>query len=122
MININLNEFSDAESFNRMVGFGYNKSSVFESLKEQVFNVIVFNDYDKACIKVKNLIKEIINKGFFTDNNGYRINFMNSLIIIKCLENKNSLIGFSNNNKINCDLVELVDDVINFDKIKVSMI
>ena len=122
MININLNEFSDAESFNRMVGFGYNKSSVFESLKEQVFNVIVFNDYDKACLKVKNLIKEIINKGFFTDNNGYRINFMNSLIIIKYLENKNSLIGFSNNNKINCDLVELVDDVINFDKIKVSMI
>ena len=127
IILVDLNEFSDIESYNRIVGsspgyVGYNnKKNIFESLKEQPFSLIIISNYEKACIRVQNIIKEILSKGYFIDNNGYRIDFMNSLIIIKT-NILNSSIGF--NNKVNNynEIVNYVSDVINFEKASISMV
>ena len=123
IIQLDLNEFSDLDSYNRIIGYSVykDKKNVFENLKEQPFNLIVIKNYEKACTRVKNIIKQIVNNGYFIDCNGYKIDFINSLIIINNSISKSS-IGFTKNNSNYCELFNYVSHVINCDKMKFSMV
>lgn len=129
IISIDLSEYKDPQSLNKIIGSppGYvgfnNKNNVFECLKEQPFYIIVFNNIEKACKNVVDLLKEIINKGYFIDSNNYRIDFLNSLIIINSNQSLKNTIGFENLKRIEKEsFSQYVNKVINFNKIKISMI
>ena len=125
IINIDLSEYGFEHSIYKMIGsLSYdNKQHLFESLKEQPFNLIVFNSFDKAHIKIKELIKEILTKGYFIDSNGYKIDFLNSLIIFNSNESNYLPIGFNNNCvTFNNSLSKYIFKIINFNKIKASVI
>lgn len=124
---VDLNEYSEEQSINKIIGsppgyIGFNsKNNLFESLKEQPFYLIVFNNYNNCCSKIKELIKDIIKNGYIIDSNGFKISFLNSLLIFN-FNNKKIPIGFNNNTKDSNELNKYVNKIINFNKIKISMI
>ena len=128
-INIDMVDYSDDQSLNKMIGAapGYigfnNKTGIFESLKERPIQLIVIDNYDKGSEKVKELINEILNKGYFIDSSGNKIIFLNSLIIIKSNEDIKKTIGFnqSSSEKSN-NVSSIVEKTIIFNKELVSMI
>ena len=82
--------------------------------------MIEISNYNNANIRIKKLINKILNNGYINDSCGYKIDFLNCLIIINEEKVKNS-IGFSKTNTQN--LINLpVLKTINFNKSKISMI
>ncbi len=128
-ITIDLKNYYNDESINMIMGalpgyVGYNnKTNVFESLKEQPFSLIEITNFEYACLKVKNIIKDILHNGFFIDSNGYNIDFQNSLILINSNNIENNTIGFENkiNNRKN-ELSKLVNKTIFINKNKITML
>lgn len=110
IIEVDLREYSDAESINKILGsppgyVGYNnKSNVFESLKDNPIAIILFKNYEYSNNKIKNLIKQILEKGYFIDSNNCKICFLNTLIIIESNMKNNNNIGFMNGKNIYDDL------------------
>ncbi len=104
IVKVDLSNFRDEQSISRIVGappgyVGYNnKNNVFESLKEYPSSLILLENYEMAHPKVKDLINQIINTGYFEDSNGYKIEFNNCLIIITSAL-KDKTLGFNNNTK-----------------------
>ena len=123
LIKINLSEYKDDQSISKIIGAppGYvgfnNKNNVFEILKDKPVSIILFENYDKSSNTIKDLIKQILNTGFFIDSNGYKINFMNSLIIMLGKEDNKQPIGFSNINSYEeLDINKSVSKIININK------
>lgn len=116
IIRINFNEFRDEQSISRIIGappgyVGYNtKNNIFESLKDKNSSMLIFNNLENAHPKIKSLINQIINNGYFDDSNGYRIDFRNSLIINITTLNKSKVVGFDNR-------IEESNDYKNFKKV-----
>ena len=109
LIEIDLNDYKDESSINKLIGappgyIGYNnKHTVFESLKEKPIAIIVFNNYESANNKIKELITDILKRGYINDSTESKISFLNTLIIINSKDMCNKPIGF-NSVKINNSL------------------
>lgn len=123
-LRIDLNEYKSYTDINKLIGaqqgyVGYNDEHVFSKLKNNNFNIILFDNYNLCHDNIKDLIKEILKEGYITDNKGEKIYFNNSFIFItNDVYNKNK-VGFNNviNNNLNNELYDLVDDTIFFEKL-----
>ena len=127
-IKIDLSEYRSSESISKIVGapFGYigynNKLNTFESIKDNSVSLIVFENYENANYKVKELIKEIIENGYFYDSSNSKINFMNCLIIIMSNKKIKSDVGFMNKNMLfdTFDLEKKVTGIIRFNELNID--
>ena len=95
IININLANY-DNEYENNNISLKDNKSK-FESLKSNPQSIILFEHLEECSYKLFNKLKQILNRGFLEDKNGFRIYFNNSLIVFFDNSN-NSCLGFNNMN------------------------
>ena len=123
-IKIDLNEYKTPIDINKLIGtpqgyVGYNDSYVFNKLKNNHFNIILFDHYNLAHDNIKNLIKEILKEGVINDNKGEIINFNNSYIFITNDVTRENKVGFDNNsgNNNENELYDLVDKTIYFNKL-----
>lgn len=87
----------------------------FISLKEKTISIIILNNYNRANFKVKKMINNMLENGFFKDEFENTIYINNSLIILTNLYNTKT-IGFENKNKCVNDLLPKVDKEIDFSK------
>ena len=123
-IRIDLNEFKSPYDINKLIGttqgyVGYNDDHLFSKLKNNIFSVILFDNYNLAHENIKQLIKEILKEKYITDNKGEKIYFNNTFIFITNDVLKNSKVGFNNetcDNESN-ELYDLVDKTIKFEKL-----
>ncbi len=122
-IRIDLKEYKTIYDINKLIGttqgyIGYNDEHLFTKLKNNNFNIILFDNYSEAHGNIKDLIKEILKEGYITDNKGEKIYFNNSFIFITDDISSNKKIGFANNNYENYNEIEdLVDGVIKFESL-----
>ncbi len=123
-IRIDLKEFKSSIDINKLIGttqgyIGYNDEHLFNSIKQNNFSIILFDNYNEAHQSIKDLIKEILKEGYITDNKGDKIYFNNTFIFITNDIIMNNKIGFNNDiNKIdNNELDDLVDAVIKFNNL-----
>ena len=123
-LRIDLNEYKSYTDINKLIGVtqgyvGYNDEHVFSKLKNNIFSIILFDNYNVAHDSIKDLIKEILKEKYITDNKGEKIYFNNTFIFITNDYYKKNNVGFNNNlgnTKFN-ELDNLVDKTIKFEKL-----
>ena len=84
---------------------GYdNKNNIFEKIRTNPNSALIIDNYEDACLEVKNLFIKILEDGWIEDASGKMIDFSNSIIIFtsKVEEEMNSL-GFDGKEKDSFD-------------------
>ena len=130
-IRLDMSEYSEAHSISKIIGspagyIGYNDNkNVFESIKDNPFTTIIFDEIDKAHVNIINLLYQILDTGVLKDSKGENIYFNNSIIIMTSNIGftKNS-IGFNTKNTGNINeyfdtpIINRIDSIIEFNSIK----
>lgn len=88
LLKLDMSEYQEASSINKLIGsaMGYVKCEEGGVLTEFVRNhpnsVILFDEIEKSHRDINNLLLQIMDDGYLTDNLGRRIEFSNSIIIL----------------------------------------
>ncbi len=102
LIRIDMSEYSSSESINKLLGspagyIGYDDTYAFESLRENPYSTILFDEIEKAHPKVLNLLLQILDEGFITDRKGNKIRFDHTFIFLTSNVIGREQVGFSKN-------------------------
>ncbi len=141
LIRYDMSEFSESSSVSKFIGsapgyVGYDDGkSVLERVRRNPYSVVLLDEFEKACLEVKNLFLQIADTGVITDSHGREISFKNTYIVLTAnLNQKKGLssgIGFSEDKKatkvdeilrdlFSDELLGRMDAIIPFDDLKVS--
>lgn len=88
LIQLDMSEFSEKISASRLVGaspgyVGYEQGGeLTEKVRRNPYSVVLFDEIEKAHPDVLNILLQILEEGWVTDNSGRRINFNNCIIIL----------------------------------------
>ncbi|MBB1564423.1 ATP-dependent Clp protease ATP-binding subunit [Candidatus Gracilibacteria bacterium] len=88
LIKIDMSEFSDKTSVNKLIGassgyVGYEEGGMLtEKVRKKPYSVILFDEIEKGDFEVYNLLLQILEEGILTDNKGKKVNFKNTIIIM----------------------------------------
>ena len=102
IIELDLSEYKEYHTISKLIGttagyLGYdNKNNVFEKVRTNPNIGIIVDNFDSACMEVKNLFLKIIENGKIDDASGKVIDFSNAIIIFNKNIDKSSKLGFSN--------------------------
>ena len=83
-----MSEFSEKISASRLIGaspgyVGYEEGGeLTEKVRRNPYSVILFDEVEKAHPDVLNILLQILEEGFVTDNSGRKVNFNNCIIIL----------------------------------------
>lgn len=83
MIRLDMNEFQDVASINRLIGGAGFETGGFltNSVKERPFSVLLLDEIEKAHPNVLNLFLQLLDEGRLQDASGEVVNFTNTIII-----------------------------------------
>ena len=85
---IDMSEFMEKHSVSRLIGappgyVGYEQGGVLtESVRTKPYQVLLFDEVEKAHSDVFNLLLQVLDEGHLTDSQGTLVNFKNTLIIL----------------------------------------
>ena len=85
---IDMSEYMEKHSISRLIGappgyVGYDQGgSLTEIIKRRPYQVILFDEIEKAHVEVLNLLLQVLDEGRLTDNRGKLIDFKNTIIIL----------------------------------------
>ncbi|UTW59502.1 ATP-dependent chaperone ClpB [Kordiimonas sp. SCSIO 12603] len=88
MVRIDMSEFMEKHSVARLIGappgyVGYDEGGVLtESVRRRPYQVILFDEVEKAHPDVFNILLQVLDDGRLTDGQGRTVDFSNSLIIL----------------------------------------
>ena len=88
LVQIDMSEYSEKISGSRLIGaspgyVGYEEGGeLTEKVRRNPYSVILFDEVEKAHPEVLNILLQIMEEGFVTDNSGRKINFNNTIIIL----------------------------------------
>lgn len=88
LIQLDMSEFSEKISASRLIGaspgyVGYEEGGeLTEKVRRNPYSVVLFDEVEKAHPEVLNILLQILEEGFVTDNSGRKINFSNCTIIL----------------------------------------
>lgn len=88
LIQIDMSEFSEKISSSRLIGaspgyVGYEEGGeLTEKIRRNPYSVILFDEIEKAHPEVLNILLQILEEGFLTDNSGRKVYFNNAIIIL----------------------------------------
>ena len=88
LIQLDMSEYSDKVSTNRMVGaspgyIGYEEGGqLTEKVRKNPYSVVLFDEIEKADPAVFDILLQILEEGKLTDNFGREASFSNSIIIL----------------------------------------
>ena len=110
IINIDLSLYKEYHMISKLIGttagyLGYdNKNNIFEKIRTNPNSALIIDNYEDACLEVKNLFIKILEDRWIEDASGKMIDFSNSIIIFtsKVEEEMNSL-GFDGKEKDSFD-------------------
>ena len=111
---IDMNEFKEYSSINRLIGSKYEDNYLFQSIKENPFSIIYIKNIDKSNPRIFKILLDSIDKGYIENYKNERINISKCIIISS--SNKNlEVMGF--NEIKNNDLYKRFSKVIYLDSI-----
>ncbi len=88
MLRIDMSEFMEKHSVARLIGappgyVGYEQGGVLtESVRRRPYQVILFDEVEKAHHDVFNILLQVLDDGRLTDSQGHVVNFTNTIIIL----------------------------------------
>ena len=113
IIRIDMSEYSEKFNVSKLIGappgyVGYNEGGqLTEKVKNKPYSLILFDEIEKAHPDIFNLLLQLLDEGFLTDNNGRKINFKNTIIImtsnigLKEVQDFGTKIGFNDSDSDN---------------------
>jgi ATP-dependent Clp protease ATP-binding subunit ClpC len=81
MERLDMSEFSDDKSLERLIGSGNKPGVLSTTLREHPYCVLLLDEFEKASDEVHDLFLQILDEGIVTDARGQRINARNTIII-----------------------------------------
>jgi ATP-dependent Clp protease ATP-binding subunit ClpB len=88
MVRIDMSEFMEKHAVARLIGappgyVGYEEGGVLtESVRRRPYQVVLFDEVEKAHADVFNVLLQVLDDGRLTDGQGRVVNFSNTLIIL----------------------------------------
>ena len=88
MVRIDMSEFMEKHSVARLIGappgyVGYEEGGVLtEAVRRRPYQVILFDEVEKAHPEVFNVLLQVLDDGVLTDGQGNRVDFKQTLIIL----------------------------------------
>ncbi len=99
LIRFDMSEYSDKTSINKLIGtapgyVGYDEEGLLtEKVRRKPYSVVLFDEIEKACPEIFDLLLQVIDEGRLTDSKGRLIDFKNTIIILT------SNVGYQVNDK-----------------------
>jgi ATP-dependent Clp protease ATP-binding subunit ClpB len=88
MVRIDMSEFMEKHSVARLIGappgyVGYDEGGVLtEAVRRRPYQVILFDEVEKAHPEVFNVLLQVLDDGILTDGQGRRVDFKQTLIVL----------------------------------------
>ena len=88
MTRIDMSEYQEKHSVSRLVGappgyVGYEEGGqLTESVRRKPYQVVLFDEIEKAHPDTFNILLQVLDDGRLTDNKGRNVNFKNTIIIM----------------------------------------
>jgi len=88
LVRFDMSEYADETSVNKLIGsaagyVGYSEGGLLtEAVKKHKYCVLLVDEIEKANDKVYNLLLQVLDEGFLTDNTGERVDFKNTIIVL----------------------------------------
>jgi ATP-dependent Clp protease ATP-binding subunit ClpB len=88
MIRIDMSEYMEKHSVARLIGappgyVGYEEGgSLTEAVRRRPYQVILFDEVEKAHSDVFNILLQVLDDGRLTDGHGHTVDFRNTLIVL----------------------------------------
>ena len=89
IVRMDMSEYMEKHSVSRLIGpppgyVGYEEGGqLTEKVRRKPYSVVLFDEIEKAHPDVFNLLLQLLDEGILTDGLGRRVNFKNTLIILK---------------------------------------
>ena len=143
LVRFDMSEYMDKTSVNKLIGanpgyVGYEEGGLMtEQIKNKKHCVILLDEIEKADPDVYNIVLQVFDEGFLTDNSGMKVDFKNTIIILtsnagaKAASEFGKGIGFTENednntkkillkklkNRFPPEFLNRLDDIIYFNKL-----
>jgi ATP-dependent Clp protease ATP-binding subunit ClpB len=88
MLRVDMSEFMEKHAVSRLVGappgyVGYEEGGVLtEAVRRRPYQVILFDEVEKAHPDVFNILLQVLDDGRLTDGQGNRVDFCNTIIVL----------------------------------------
>jgi ATP-dependent Clp protease ATP-binding subunit ClpB len=88
MVRIDMSEFMEKHSVSRLIGappgyVGYDEGGMLtEAVRRRPYQVILFDEVEKAHEDVFNVLLQVLDDGRLTDGQGRTVNFQNTIIVL----------------------------------------
>ena len=88
MVRIDMSEFMEKHSVSRLIGappgyVGYEEGGVLtESVRRRPYQVVLFDEVEKAHPDVFNILLQVLDDGVLTDGHGRKVDFKQTLIVL----------------------------------------
>ena len=88
MVRIDMSEYGERHNISRMIGappgyIGYDEGGqLTEAVRRRPFNLVLFDEIEKAHPEVFNLLLQLLEDGRLTDGHGRTVDFRNTVIIM----------------------------------------
>lgn len=88
LVRIDMSEYMERFSVSRLIGappgyVGYEEGGTLtEAVRRRPYQVVLFDEFEKAHREVSNLLLQILDEGFITDSQGRKVDFRNTIIIM----------------------------------------
>ncbi|WP_298464460.1 ATP-dependent chaperone ClpB [uncultured Erythrobacter sp.] len=117
MVRIDMSEFMEKHSVARLIGappgyVGYDEGGVLtESVRRRPYQVVLFDEVEKAHSDVFNVLLQVLDDGRLTDGQGRVVDFSNTLIILTSNLGSQFLSNLGDDGKV-ADVEDQVMDVV----------
>ena len=117
MVRIDMSEFMEKHSVARLIGappgyVGYDEGGVLtESVRRRPYQVVLFDEVEKAHTDVFNVLLQVLDDGHLTDGQGRTVDFSNTLIILTSNLGSQHLANMPDDGKV-ADVEDAVMDVV----------
>ena len=88
IIRVDMSEYMEKHSVSKMIGsppgyVGYEEGGqLSERVRKNPYSVVLFDEIEKAHPDVFNILLQVLDEGHITDNNGKKVDFKNTIIIM----------------------------------------
>ncbi|GHU52383.1 chaperone protein ClpB [Clostridia bacterium] len=88
LIKIDMSEYAEHYTISRLIGsapgyVGSDKGGILiENIRKKPYSVVLFDEIEKAHPDVLNILLQVMEDGFLTDNKGRKVSFRNAVIIL----------------------------------------
>jgi len=88
MTRIDMSEYMEKFSVSRLLGappgyVGYEEGGTLtEAVRRRPYQVVLFDEFEKAHREVSNVLLQVLDEGFLTDSQGRKVDFRNTIVIM----------------------------------------